>query len=451
MRLWHSALLASFLGIGACNFDLNTNPNSPDPIGENPSRGQVSAAANGMLITLRQDVQDFALDVGILGREALRIDGSDPRFITELLISELDPGGDAFGGDHWADQYAAIRGGNRLLATLPSATVLSDAEKSATAGFVKTIQAYSFLMVLTTHTQDSIPIDIPTDIAAPPGPFVSNVAAYDHVVSLLDQAATTDLPAGGAAFPFSLPPGFTGFNTPPTFLQFNRALRARVAAYRQDWAGVLTALTAAGTFLDPAGPLERGVYMDYGTGAGDFANPLSQDPAAGENFAHETLDSIAQLQTDGVTRDRRLVTKTVVRASTTSNGFTSDLGWIRYPAPNSPIPLIKNEELLLLRAEANINLSNLAAAVSDIDSVRVRSGGLAPLVALVDQPSAINELLYNRLFSLLYEGGHRWIDLRRYGRLALSPTGDLPASRTGGAEVVFTTYPIPRDEVLPRQ
>src|SRR5688500_6101771 len=120
MRLWHSALLASFLGIGACNIDLNTNPNSPDPIGENPSRGQVSAAANGMLIALRQDVQDFALDVGILGREVLRIDGSDPRFITELLISELDPGGDAFGGDHWADQYAAIRGGNLLLATLPN-------------------------------------------------------------------------------------------------------------------------------------------------------------------------------------------------------------------------------------------------------------------------------------------------------------------------------------------
>jgi hypothetical protein len=451
MRHWRLALLASFLGAGACNFDLNTNPNSPDPIGENPSRGQVSAAANGMLIAIRQDVQDFALDVGILGREVLRIDGSDPRFITELLISELDPGGDAFGGDHWFDQYTAIRGGNLLLTALPTAEALTDAEKSAAAGFVKTIQAYSFLMVLNSHIQDSIPINISNDITAPPAPFVSNAAAYDHVVSLLDQAATTDLPAGGGAFPFSLPPGFTGFNTPPTFLQFNRGLRARVAAYRQDWAGVLTALTQAGSFLDPAGPLDRGVYMDFGTGAGDFANPLSQDPAAGENFAHETLDSIAQFQTDAVTRDRRFVTKTVPRASTTSNGFTSDLGWIRYPAPNSPIPLIKNEELILLRAEANINLSNLLLAAPDIDSVRVRSGGLAPLGVLIDQPSAIDELLYNRLFSLLYEGGHRWIDLRRYGLLALSPAGDLPASRTGGPEVVFSTFPIPRDEVLPRQ
>jgi starch-binding outer membrane protein, SusD/RagB family len=449
MGLRHSVLLASFLGVGACNFDLNTNPNGPDPIGENPSRGLVSSYANGMLIALRGDVQDFALDVGILGREVLRIDGSDPRFVSELLIGSLDAGGDAFGGDHWADQYAAIRGGNRLLAALPSAELLTAEEKSAASGYVRTIQAYSFLMVLSTHTQDSIPIDIPIDIAAPPGAFVSNAVAYDHVVSLLDQART-DLSAGGGAFPFPLPPGFTGFNTPPTFLQFNRGLRARVAAYRADWAGVLAALTEAGTFLDPAGPLERGVYMDYGTGAGDFPNPLSQDPAAGENFAHQQLDTLARLQVDGITKDRRFVTKTIRRASTTSNGFSSDLGWIRYPSPNTPIPIIKNEELLLLRAEANINLASLGAAVADIDSVRVRSGGLAPLGVLIDQPSAITELLYNRLFSLLYEGGHRWIDLRRYGRLAISPAGDLPVSRAG-TESVFSTFPVPRDEVLPRQ
>jgi hypothetical protein len=452
MRLPHLALLASLVGAGACDFDLTTNPNSPDPIGENPSPGQVAAAANGMLIALRTDVQDFALDVGILGREVLRIDPSDPRFISELLISELDAGGDAFGGDHWFDQYTAIRGGNLLLAALPTAQALSAEQQSAAAGFVRTIQAYSFLMVLTTHTQDSIPIDISNDITAPPAPFVSNAAAYDHVVSLLDQGRT-DLLAGGGAFPFSLPSGFTEFNTPATFIQFNRGLRARVAAYRADWAGVLAAITEAGAFYNPAGPMERGVYLDFGTGAGDFANPLSQDPQAGENYAHQVLDTLSQLQSDGVTKDRRFVTKTVPRASNTNNGFSSSLGWVRYPSPSSPIPLLKNEELVLLRAEANINLGDLTTALQDINAVRTISGGLPLAAAFADPTAAINELLYNRLFSLLYEGGHRWIDLRRYGRLAVRPAGDLPASRdpAAGAEVVFTTFPIPNDEVNARQ
>jgi starch-binding outer membrane protein, SusD/RagB family len=447
MRLQRFGLVAALLAGGGCSFDV-TNPNSPDPIGENPSRGVVAAAANGMLMTLRQDVHDFALDVGILGREVLRIDGSDPRFISELLLSALDAGGDAFGGDHWPEQYATIRAGNLIRTALPTAEQLTAEEVSATSGYVKTIQAYSFLMVLATHTQDSIPIDTPLDVTAPPAPFVSNAAAFDHVLALLEEGRA-ELLAGGAAFPFDLPSGFNGFDTPATFVQFNRAVRARAAAYRQDWPTVLTALTES--FIDPAGDLQRGVYMDYGTGAGDLANPLSQDPQAGENFAHQSLDTLAQRQADGVTPDRRLIAKVVRRPSGTSNAFESDLGWIRYPSPDTPIPLIKNEELILLRAEANIAQANLPAALADLNLVRTQSGGLPALPALASPEEAVDELLYNRLFSLLYEGGHRWIDLRRYGRLGLAPTGDLPLSRVGGGpESVFQTFPVPRDEVLAR-
>src|SRR5687767_12402489 len=96
IRLWHPVLLLGVLAGGACNFDQSTNPNSPDPIGANPTRAQIAVAANGMLIAFRTDFADFALDMGIIGREILRFDGSDPRFTTELLHGPLDPGGDAF-------------------------------------------------------------------------------------------------------------------------------------------------------------------------------------------------------------------------------------------------------------------------------------------------------------------------------------------------------------------
>ncbi|HXE58806.1 MAG TPA: RagB/SusD family nutrient uptake outer membrane protein [Gemmatimonadales bacterium] len=448
MRLRYAVLLLATLGAGGCDFDQSTNPNSPDPIGDDPSRAQIAASAIGVLLAFRQDVADFALDLGIVGREVLRFDGSDPRFTRELLVGPLDPGGDAFGGDHWADQYNAILAGNRLLAALPTASELSDAEKAATAGYVRTLQAYNFLMVLAAHTQDSIPIDVGVDPDAPPAPFVSNAAAYDHVVSLLEQAKT-DLQNGGAAFPFSLPPGFAGFDTPPTFLQFNRALRARVAVYRGDYSGALAALAESFLVLDP-GQLQRGVYMDYGTGAGDLPNPLAVSPTEGENFAHPQLDTLAQLQADGVSKDRRFLTKVVTRTATTVDGFTSYLGWSRYPSPTTPIPLIKNEELILLRAEANIGLNDLPAALADINFVREHSGGLAPLGGFADQDAAIDELLYNRLFSLAFEGAHRWIDLRRHNRLSVPP---LPSSRdpAEGTESFFSTLPIPRDEVLARQ
>jgi hypothetical protein len=441
MRTWHALLLLGVLTSAGCSFDLSTNPNSPDPIGENPSRTELAVAANGMLIAFRNDFADFALDLGIIGREVYRFDGSDPRFTAELLLGPLDPGSDAFGGDHWADEYAAIRGGNLILAVVPTAADLTAEEQSATAGYVKTIQALNYLIVLNSHTQDSIPIVTDTSVTAPPAPFQTRTAVFAHVASLLD-GALADLQAGGAAFPFGLPPGFSGFDTPATFAQFNRGLRARVAVYTDDFAGALTALAAS--FVDAPGPLELGVYMDYGTGPGDLPNPLSIDPQQGENFAHPSLETGAQLQVDGVTPDQRFVDKIVPRPISSNNGLTSDLGWIRYPSPGTPIPIVKKEELILLRAEANIGLGDLPAALPDINTVRQTSGNLQALTDLGTPEAALNELLYNKLYSLMFEGAHRWIDARHYGRL-----DQLPVDRT--TDIVFPTLPIPTDETLPRQ
>jgi hypothetical protein len=433
---------------GGCNYDI-ANPNSPAVIGENPSAVQVGAAANGILIATRQDVADWALDGAIFGREAFRIDPADPRFVQEMMQGPLDPGSRAFGGDHWLEPYSAIRSANDLLAVIGSASSLTPEQISATSGFAHTLQAYNFIVILDSHTEDQIPIDVGTDASGPPAPFVTNAEAWNRVISLLDQGATELV---GDAFPFALPPGFTGFNTPATFLKFNRALRARVAVYRGDYAGALTFLSQS--FLDPAQPMELGVYMDYSTGAGDVANPLAVSSQTSENFGHPTLETEAQLQPGGAL-DQRFLNKLVKRppksGGTTDTDpvqtFSSDLGWIRYPSPNSPIPLIKNEELILLRAEAELGLSDFTNAVNDINVVRTISGKLAPYSGTVDQPSLLNELLYNKRYSLMYEGGHSWIDYRRYGLTAqlqeIDRVGPPP-------DVIFPTLPIPTAETQPR-
>ena len=176
--------------------------------------------------------------------------------------------------------------------------------------------------------------------------------------------------------------------------------------------------------------------MDFGTGAGDVANPLAVSDQTSENFGHPSLRTQAQLQTGGAL-DQRFLTKLVTRpprsGGTTNTDpiqqISSDLGWIRYPSPSSPIPLIKNEELILLRAEANIGLTILAAAVPDIDLVRTTSGGLPAYSGAVDQPSLLAELLYNKRYSLMYEGGHSWIDYRRYNLTSALKSIDRPGRR----------------------
>ena len=66
---------------------------------------------------------------------------------------------------------------------------------------------------------------------------------------------------------------------------------------------------------------------------------------------------------------------------------------------------------------------------------------------MVDQPSLLTELLYNKRYSLMYEGGHSWIDYRRYG-LTSTPAG---FDRVGPPpDVIFPTLPIPTAETQPR-
>ena len=448
IKLAGAALLLTFFSTGACNYDIS-NPNSPDVIGANPSAAQVGAAVNGILIATRQDVADWALDGAIFGREAYRIDPADPRFVQEMMQGPLDPGSRAFGGDHWLEPYSAIRSANDLLAVISTASALSAEQQSAVSGFAHTLQAYNFMIVLSSHTQDQIPIDVGTDASGPPAPFVTNAEAWNHVIALLDQAASELV---GTAFPFTLPAGFTGFNTPATFLQFNRALRARVAVYRGDFVGALTFLGQS--FLNTGLPLSTGVYMDFGTGPGDVANPLAVSDQTSENFGHPSLRTQAQLQTGGAL-DQRFISKLVPRpprSGGTTNTvpiqqISSDLGWIRYPSPSTPIPLIKNEELILLRAEALIGQSDFANALLDINLVRQTSGGLAAYAGAVDQPSLLAELLYNKRYSLMYEGAHSWIDFRRYGVTAALQSFD----RVGPPpDVIFPTLPIPTAELQPR-
>ena len=100
--------------------------------------------------------------------------------------------------------------------------------------------------------------------------------------------------------------------------------------------------------------------------------------------------------------------------------------------------ILRNEELVLLRAEANIGLGNIAAAAEDLNFIRETSGGLAPKTDITAE-NAIDELLTQRRYSLLFEYGHRWIDMRRYGKL-----GELPRDLEN--HFVLESFSLPLDE-----
>jgi len=437
------AAVAVLLLASACK-DLivpDYNNTSLDDLTNNPTPTKIAQAAQGLMVGTRVGIGEqngYISLLGIVGRESYNFDPADPRFITEMLVGPLDGGSPAFGGNLFAAPYRNIRNANILLGALSTVVGMTPAQTAAVEGYAKTIQALDYLSVINTRDDLGAPLDVnigPTDA---PAAIVAKAAVLTFISTLLDDGLTR-LNAGGTAFPFELSPGFDGFNTPATFVEFNRALKARVEVYRGNNAAALTALS--GSFLDTGAPLTLGVYHSYSTGSGDTQNALFD--ATGKILAHPSIVTDAENKPDG-TRDARVLGKVVqLPEPRTVQGVTTDFAFSIYNSNETPIPIIRNEELILLRAEARYFTGDVLGALNDINLIRTTSGGLAARGPFLNDNDFIAELLKQRRYSLLFEGGHRWIDTRRFGLLATLPIA-LPS------HTVPTRFPFPEAECLAR-
>src|SRR5690606_32787353 len=79
--------------------------------------------------------------------------------------------------------------------------------------------------------------------------------------------------------------------------------------------------------------------------------------------------------------------------------------------------VLRLAEQYLIRAEANIKLGNLQAAIADLDVLRKRAGIslLANTAPNLSAPDLMEIVLKERRKELFAEWGHRWLDLKRNG------------------------------------
>ena len=454
-------MIAGAFALGACgDFDvLNTNAPTAEELTSSPTRGVLARAATGIFAQAFNDVGNEIIFYAIYGREGYHLLGNDPREWEEQVHGPPDPAGRH--GGIWLGQYSAIRHINTYLRALENAIGLTEEEIRASAGFAKTMKAWHLHRLAVRTGEYGIPIDVDRPIDAEPAPFVSFEAAMEAVSDLLDEAYN-DLLAGGAAFPFPVAPGFTGFSTPQTFAQFNRALATKVLVHRATfvdcsscWSEASAALAASFiTEVDLPASLTRGVYYGYTGAASEQSNPISENLSNDRLWVHSSIVNGAQTRPDG-TPDLRL-TRKVMDAGRVRElaGLVGTHKPVLYNSPSNraqadpgaDIPWIDNEELLLLRAEVRWHTGDRAGAIADIDLIRQHSGGLGPsgLTPASSDDEFITELLYNRLYSLMWRNGTRWIDARRYNR-----TNTLPLDRPG--DVIFPSMVVPANECVARR
>ena len=320
---------------------------------------------------------------------------------------------------------------NILLDGLTNTTSASIDAVARTIGkaYANTVKAHELLMVFNLEYSNGIRVDVTNPDAL--GPFLTKEQSLNAINDLLNSAYTDLAANASATFPFSTT---LYSNTAGEFAKFNRALAARVAVYREDWEGALAALN--NSFFDIDGDLKAGVFYLFSNAGGDQLNPMFFP----QNSSGETRVVQPSFITDAAAGDTRLSKAPQRAAPTTLDGLTSDYDFFVYKTNVDPIPIIRNEELLLIYAEAKAQLggaANLDDAVTAINKIR-HAANLASYGGAVTQPAIIDEMLNQRRYSLFGEG-HRWIDMRRYNRL-----NTLPIDRPG--DDVWEEFPIPATE-----
>jgi len=418
-RILRSSLAAcAVCAASACgNFDV-TNPNQPtlDDLLANPTRQKLSAAATGLFSRSRSEITSFIWRVGSMGREGINLAGNNQPDYQEPYFGPLSPSG--FGGALWQSRYGLIRDANTYIDALAKSGDLSAGEKAVSQAVAETLKGLAFLYIVETRGSLGAPVDVGRGIDASPAPFVKEDSVYAYAIGLFADASAKLQANASVAFPFPIPPGFSGFDTPATFRSFTQALIGKANVLRATAGCGATCYTAAlnalnASFLDANDPgaLQDGVYFDFSNAPNDQSNDLSE-PLNGVRYFADSAILYSKAQSNGATPDLRLTSKTAIATADAPQSIagvdiTGTLKFTRYftgaqPDASHPIPIIKNEELILLRAEAEWfgTAANKAAALTDLNFVRVNSGGLPPstLTTASSDAAFIAALLYEREF-----------------------------------------------------
>ncbi len=468
-RILASLVMAAAVTLAGCNLDL-TNPNSPTSEGAKANPRIASGRfINGVLATYRVNRTDQIRALGSFGRETYYMFITDGRFITGPLRDWRQ--NNAFdAGTQWAGRYGNYRNAYQAIKFIDSIPTdpkpgqpltLRAEEKAGARGVLKTFIALDMLHVIEARGPIGAVVaisDDPTEVF----PLVSEDSVYKWIAAKLDDADAELAADTLAVFHFPVYAGFSSGITPSAatpagFRQFNRAIKARAEVEHATAGCGLTCYTAALTALTgtwiatptPApGNLGVGVYSIYSTAAGDFSNNAANTGSlGGDLYVHPGIDAIS-----GVASDARYTRKlSPVTCGTTPDDARSEAGVssthrpCTYATTSTTIPIIRNEELVLLRAEAEWFTGNTAGANTDLAAVRTASGGATPatrFAAPAVDSEFVSELLLQRTLSL-YQEAHRWIDHRRFNRLA--DIGKFPQDTLAGFTPA-TMIPLPSQE-----
>jgi starch-binding outer membrane protein, SusD/RagB family len=350
---------------------------------------------------------------------------------------------------NWTNAYIAINRANLILKNLPTVNA-PQATKDAIEGQALFLRGLLYFDLMRTYAYTPKAIVQAQNLGGVPL-LLDGVTKFEEVtfparasIDACYTQITTDLTNAAAKL--------TNNNTAyprPAFASraAAQALLSRVELYKGNWAEVVKQTTDA---------LAGGVGVFQTTPAAYLAGWRSAvHPESMFELTYQTAENVGvnlSLQTSyttlrtlgvrtatagfgdlvpsndlltrmGITRTGDVVTRGAdIRAQLYELGTTgrgpAEVECTKFLGKNGQvnvdnIPVIRISELYLNRAEANYELGNLAAALTDVNLIRTRSG-LTALPATTTGQALLDEILNQRRIEFAFEG-HRFFDLKRRG------------------------------------
>jgi hypothetical protein len=400
------------LGITSCDnaldVDLPSNQLSSESV--YGSDATAEAAVNGIYQSMVSDFYYNRVHT-ILGQTA---DELVPRTgIANIYSSNEIPDTDGTINTNWGELYKTIYNANNVIEGLSKSTTLNAVKSRQWIAEAKFLRAYSYFYL--TNLWGDVPLVLTTNVEVSALlPQSSQQAVYAQITLDLTDASK------------DLPIDYKNYDE-----QRIRAtkwaaetLLARVNLYLGKWTDAATHATAV---INQTGTYKMitGLTTTNSPFVADNEESILQIPYFNADFTYEgavvfTTGGTLLLRKGNALFETGDDRKTKWTVNITRAGVFLGIAPNKYKNSYSDSPierstLLRLAELYLIRAEARVRSNDITGAQQDIDVIRNRA--LLGNTTLTDPNQLLDLIAMERQREFFAENGHRWMDLKRTGKL----------------------------------
>ncbi|HEY8660393.1 MAG TPA: RagB/SusD family nutrient uptake outer membrane protein [Hanamia sp.] len=316
-------------------------------------------------------------------------------------------------GNFWSNSYNAIYSCNEIIEQLQQTSAIPTVMVGSLTGEAKFLRAYADFYLVSSY--GPVPLIQTTNVDQTSKATRTDTAiVFAQIIADLKDAQN------------ALPVTYIGAGKVRVNRWAATALLARAYLYSRNWtaaetqssavinAGSYSLNTPSTTFLANSNE----TILSFWTQNGFISDAASLIPASGAPLYPITSSLVSAFENGDLRKTNWLKSIAVTASGITTAYYYSYKYHNRTTNTSSPEYLValRLAEQYLIRAEARAQQNNVSGAIQDLNIIR-RRAGLNDLSSSLSQSACLNAIMQEWRVEFFMEWGHRFLELKRIGRL----------------------------------